>query len=159
MHGGRWPPVHGNRGKVENCTVAVHLGYSATEFRTILDSRLYLPKDWADDPERRRQNHIPEEIAFQTKPQIALGLIDRALSNGLQVAAWTFDELYGRDSKFLDALDTPKAGICGGNTERYAGLDQFTEGHSQDTRQGRKRASRECSPSRLASPQPVKCET
>ncbi len=99
---------NGNRGKVENCTVAVHLGYSAPEFRTILDSRLYLPKDWADDPERRRQNYIPEEIAFQTKPQIALGLIDRALSNGIQVAAWTFDELYGRDSKFLDALDTRK---------------------------------------------------
>ncbi len=78
------------------------------EFRTILDSRLYLPKDWADDAERRRQNYIPDDIEFQTKPQIALDLIDRALSNGIQVAAWTFDELYGRDSKFLDALDERK---------------------------------------------------
>jgi len=42
---------------------------------------------------------------FQTKPQIALGLIDRALANKVQVSAWTFDELYGRDSKFLDGLD------------------------------------------------------
>lgn len=41
---------------------------------------------------------------FQTKPQIALDLIDRALGNGVRVAAWTFDELYGRDSKFLDGL-------------------------------------------------------
>lgn len=41
---------------------------------------------------------------FQTKPQIALGLIDRALAHGIRVAAWTFDELYSRDSKFLDAL-------------------------------------------------------
>jgi len=42
---------------------------------------------------------------FQTKSQIALGLIDRALANTVQVSAWTFDELYGRDSKFLDGLD------------------------------------------------------
>jgi SRSO17 transposase len=96
---------NGNRGKVENCTVGVHLGYSTPEFRTILDSQLYLPEEWASDAERRKENYIPDEIEFQTKPQIALGLIDRALGNGIKVAAWTFDELYGRDSKFLDALD------------------------------------------------------
>lgn len=42
---------------------------------------------------------------FQTKPQIALSLIDRALANKVLVSAWTFDELYGRDSKFLDGVD------------------------------------------------------
>jgi SRSO17 transposase len=44
-------------------------------------------------------------VQFRTKPQIALELIDRALGNGVRVAAWTFDELYGRDSKFLDGLE------------------------------------------------------
>lgn len=44
-------------------------------------------------------------MEFRTKPRIALGLIDRALGNGVRVAAWTFDELYGRDGKFLDALE------------------------------------------------------
>lgn len=96
---------NGNRGKIENCTVGVHVGYSTPGFRTILDSRLYLPEDWADDVERRRRNYIPDDIKFQTKPQIALDMIDRVLGNGIRVAAWTFDELYGRDSKFLDALD------------------------------------------------------
>lgn len=43
-------------------------------------------------------------MKFRTKPQIALGLIDRALANGIRVAAWTVDELYGRDSQFLDGL-------------------------------------------------------
>ncbi len=43
-------------------------------------------------------------MEFRTKPQIALELIDRALGNGVRVAAWTFDELYGRDGKFLDGL-------------------------------------------------------
>jgi SRSO17 transposase len=99
---------NGNRGKVENCTVGVHLGYSTPGLQTILDSQLYLPEDWADDAERRKQNYIPDDIEFQTKPQIAIDLIDRALGNGIQLAAWTFDELYGRDSKFLDALDERK---------------------------------------------------
>ncbi len=49
---------------------------------------------------------MPEEVEFQTKPEIALGQIDRALANGVCVAAWTFDELYGRDGKFLDGLES-----------------------------------------------------
>lgn len=44
-------------------------------------------------------------MVFKTKPQIALDLIDRAKGNGIQVMAWTADELYGRDGKFLDGLD------------------------------------------------------
>lgn len=44
-------------------------------------------------------------MTFQTKPQIATDLIRRVLLNGILVWAWTFDELYGRDSKFLDALE------------------------------------------------------
>jgi SRSO17 transposase len=96
---------NGNRGKVENCIVGVHLGYSTPGFRTILDSRLYLPEDWTNDPQRRKENYIPDEIKFQTKPQIALDMIDRTSGHGIQVTAWTFDELYGRDSKFLDAVN------------------------------------------------------
>lgn len=48
---------------------------------------------------------MPEEIEFRTKPQIAVELIDRALRNGVRVSAWTCDELYGRDTKFLNALE------------------------------------------------------
>lgn len=46
---------NGNRGKIENCVVGVHLGYSAPGFQTILDSRLYLPKDWIEDEARRKK--------------------------------------------------------------------------------------------------------
>ncbi len=45
-------------------------------------------------------------MEFQTKPEIALGQIDHALANGVRVAAWTFDELYGRDGKFLDGMES-----------------------------------------------------
>ena len=44
-------------------------------------------------------------MVFRTKPQIALGLVDRTLANEVRVQAWTFDELYGRDSAFLDGLE------------------------------------------------------
>lgn len=60
------------------------------------------------DPRSRapKKTHIPDEIEFRTKPQIALAQIDRALANGIRVSGWTFDELYGRDGKFLDGLDS-----------------------------------------------------
>ena len=48
---------------------------------------------------------MPADIEFRTKPQIAVDLIDRALANGVRVSAWTCDELYGRDRRFLDALE------------------------------------------------------
>ena len=56
-------------------------------------------------PGAPKKNHVPDEVEFRTKPEIALQLIDRALGNGVRVSAWTFDELYGRDGKFLDGLE------------------------------------------------------
>ncbi len=52
-----------------------------------------------------KKNYVPDEIEFQTKPQIALAQVKHALTNGIKVKAWTFDELYGRDTAFLDGLD------------------------------------------------------
>jgi SRSO17 transposase len=57
-------------------------------------------------PRAPKKTYVPDEVQFRTKPQIALGQIDRALANGIRVSAWTFDELYGRDGKFLDGLDS-----------------------------------------------------
>ena len=95
----------GRTGKVDNCVVAVHSAYVAEGFRCLLDSDVYLPEAWADDLPRRRKAHIPDDVEFRTKPQIAQEQIRRALDNGVRVAAWTFDELYGRDSKFLDFVE------------------------------------------------------
>lgn len=52
-----------------------------------------------------KKNYVPDEIEFQTKPQIALAQVKHALTNGVRVSAWTFDELYGRNTGFLDGLD------------------------------------------------------
>ena len=86
--------------------VGVHLSYAAPGFKCLLDSRLYLPKTYANDTRRRKENYVPDEVEFRTKAEIALELIDHTLANGIQVSAWTFDELHGRDGKFLDALQS-----------------------------------------------------
>ena len=56
---------NGNRGKVDNCVVGVHLGYATAEFQCLLDSALYLPKDWADDAQRRKKTASPARWSFR----------------------------------------------------------------------------------------------
>ena len=94
----------GSRRQVDNCVVAVHLSFAAEDFRCLLDSGLYMPQSWAQDVERRRAAHIPDEVVFRTKPEIALAQVQHAINNGIRVAAWTFDEFYGHSTQFLDGL-------------------------------------------------------
>jgi SRSO17 transposase len=94
----------GNTGKRDNCVVSVHIGYTVNDFQCLLDSDLYMPESWADDPERRKEAGIPEEVAYRKKTDIALDQIGHSLKNGIRVFAWTFDEWYGRDGSFLDGL-------------------------------------------------------
>jgi SRSO17 transposase len=95
----------GNTGKIDNCVVGVHLGYTVGDFHCLLDSDIYLPREWALDPARRTAADIPDEVVYRKKTQIALDQVRRALGNGIRVWAWTFDEWYGRDGEFLDGLD------------------------------------------------------
>lgn len=95
----------GRTGKIDNCVMAVHLGYVADDFQCLLDSDLFLPEDWAGDPQRRAEVGVPDNVVFRTKPRIAMGQVRRALGNGIRVAAWTFDEAYGRGAEFLDGMD------------------------------------------------------
>jgi SRSO17 transposase len=55
---------NGNKGKVDNCVVGVHLSYAAPGFQCLLDSALYLPQDWASDPERRKKTTFPTRWSF-----------------------------------------------------------------------------------------------
>ena len=74
-------------------------------FHCVLDSDLFVPERWADDPARRKEVGLPDDLRPRSKPQIALAQIKRGLGNGIRVAAWTFDELYGGSYDFLDGLD------------------------------------------------------
>jgi SRSO17 transposase len=93
----------GRQGKVDNCQVGVFLAYAAEAGYAPLDRRLYLPKDWADDPVRREKCHVPPEIAFQEKWQIALDLLDRSLPD-LPHGWIVGDDEFGRASAFRAAL-------------------------------------------------------
>lgn len=68
----------GTLGKVANCQVSVNCDYAERTLAWPVATRLYLPKEWANDPLRRKQAHIPEAIQFQTKAEIALDLLDQA---------------------------------------------------------------------------------
>lgn len=50
---------NGNRGKIENCVNSVAISYSAPGFTCLLDAQMYLPKEWTEDPERRKKTTSP----------------------------------------------------------------------------------------------------
>ena len=76
----------GQLGKQDNCQVAVSLSLANHAASLPVSYRLYLPRDWAEDPVRRAKAGVPEEIAFRTKPEIALDLLRAAAEAGLPPA-------------------------------------------------------------------------
>jgi len=95
----------GERGKLENCIVTVHLGLVRGLFKTLLDATLFLPKAWSDDRPRCRKAKIPDTEVYRPKWRIALEQVARALGNGLKLDWLTFDEYYGGKPAFLEELD------------------------------------------------------
>jgi SRSO17 transposase len=98
----------GTLGKVGNCQVAVNCHYAERTIAWPVATRLYLPKEWADDLPRRQKAKVPEEVAFQTKPEIALGLLDRAKGWGVRWACVVADADYGDNPNFLAGLEKRK---------------------------------------------------
>ena len=66
--------------------------------------RLYLPHEWVDDPDRRAATGIPDDIVFQTKPQIAVEQLRAALAVGIEADVALADAGYGNDTDFRDAI-------------------------------------------------------
>ena len=88
----------GQLGKQANCQVAVTLSIANHHASLPIAYRLYLPKDWADDAERRKKAHVPEAIGFKTKPQIALAQLRAALAAGVAPGVVLMDASYGTNS-------------------------------------------------------------
>lgn len=89
----------GTAGRIENCQIGVFLTYAAPEGHVLLDRELYLPREWADDVERRQEAGVPEEVAFATKPELARRMLARALEAGVPAAWVTGDSIYGGDRR------------------------------------------------------------
>jgi SRSO17 transposase len=101
---------NGRLGKEDNCQVGVFLVGVTPGGAALWDHGLYLPETWCEDTpachDRRAKVHIPEHVGFQTKPQIAAGLIRLTAALGVVVLDWiTADEDYGKNGAFLDELE------------------------------------------------------
>ena len=94
----------GQLGKQDNCQVAVSLSLANHHASLPVAYQLYLPKDWAQDDERRRKVGVPEEIDFKTKPQIALDQIRWACDADLPRGVVLMDPGYGNDSKLRTGI-------------------------------------------------------
>jgi SRSO17 transposase len=102
----------GCTGRVENCQVGVFLSYVTATGHALIDRELYLPEDWCDDPVRRQAAHIPEHLTFQTKPELALQMVQRAQSASLPIRWVVADTVYGHSTDlrlWLEAQGFPFA--------------------------------------------------
>jgi SRSO17 transposase len=94
----------GQVGKQENCRIGVSLSLSTAEASLPIAWRLYLPETWAQDRKRRKATGIPEEVEFQTKPEIALQQIRAAVDRQIPLAPVLADAAYGNDTKFCEGI-------------------------------------------------------
>jgi SRSO17 transposase len=95
----------GRVGKVENCQVGVYLVYASPTASVFLDRRLYLPKVWCEDVQRRREAAIPSEIEFRTKPQLAQDMLAEVWAEGSDVHYVSGDTLYGNSPELRSFID------------------------------------------------------
>jgi len=94
----------GELGKQDNCQVAVTLSVASDHASLPVAIRLYLPEPWANDEDRRRKAGVPADIAFKTKPQIALDQIRQAIVDRVPEGIVLADAGYGNDTTFRSGL-------------------------------------------------------
>jgi SRSO17 transposase len=98
----------GTLGKVENCQVGVFAAYASRQGYTLVDKRLFLPARWFDDAyaARRTACQAPNDLTFQTKPQLAASMLQTIAHEGLLPFKYLVaDCLYGNSPDFLDPID------------------------------------------------------
>ena len=103
---GAKPQYCGRLGKVANCQVGVFLGYNNGSYRTLIDERLYLPKEWTGDQKRRKKCGVPNDVVFKTKVELAWEMILHAKGNSVPFGWIGIDCFYGKDSWLRNQIDS-----------------------------------------------------
>ncbi len=96
----------GTLGKVANCQLGVFVAYVSEQGHALVDKRLYLPREWTDDPDRRRAAGVPETVGYQSIAELGLSMLHQARTAGHLMGRWvTADEAYGKVPTLRDTLD------------------------------------------------------
>ncbi|MET4899013.1 IS701 family transposase, partial [Sphingomonadaceae bacterium jetA1] len=85
----------GSAGKITNCQIGVFAAYVSARGHAFIDRALYLPKSWTTAPARLAAAHVPETVAFATKPALAIDMIRRALAVDVPFSWVAADTVYG----------------------------------------------------------------
>jgi SRSO17 transposase len=95
----------GRLGKVDNCQVAVFASLTQGAYSTLIDTRLYLPQEWIQDPKRCLAAGVPEsEVVFKSKSDLAFEMVVQARQNGVRFCWVGVDGGYGKEPAFLRRL-------------------------------------------------------
>jgi SRSO17 transposase len=94
----------GSAGKTTNCQIGISLSVATRYHHVPIDFELYLPQSWADDPARRREARIPDHVGYTTKIDLALGMIERAVQDGIPGDILLADALYGNSNAFRETV-------------------------------------------------------
>ncbi len=94
----------GRLGKVDNCQVAVYMGYVSAKEHALVDMRLFMPKEWTQDRQRREKAGVPQEVRYRTRHQLCLELLDQH-GDKLPHSWITGDDELGRPYTFRRRLD------------------------------------------------------
>ena len=87
----------GTAGRIENCQIGVFVAYTSPRGHVLLDRELYLPKEWVADEGRRQEAHVPDDVGFHTKPELAQQMLERVLQSDMPCTWVTGDTVYGGD--------------------------------------------------------------
>ena len=103
----------GRLGKTDNCQIAVTLSIANPAASLLIAYRVYLTEDWAADQARRKKAHVPDDVIFKTKAQIALDQIGAALAAGVSPGVLLADAGYGADGAFRSSRHSQRFDLCG----------------------------------------------
>jgi len=94
----------GTLGRVDNCQIGVFANYYSSKGHTFIDRRIYLPEEWCQDMQRRKEAGVPENVVFRTKPELGLEMIRRAVDEQVPFQWVGGDSVYGDSPTFVQGV-------------------------------------------------------